>query len=97
MSVLALEAATGLHALAALSVAPMTAAPTQLALPGARYGRVQPLLWSLSRFQTCPIRTRIIQGTTRALSSARIHATARFKSVSLATRFRAFNPCGRGV
>jgi hypothetical protein len=43
-SILSLEAATGLHALPVLSAAPTTAAAAQIALPGARYGLVQPLL-----------------------------------------------------
>jgi len=43
-AILSLESAITPHALAALPAAAMTAAPAQLALPGARYGLAQPLL-----------------------------------------------------
>jgi len=43
-AILSLEAATNPHALTALPVAVVAAAPAQLALPGARYGLAQPLL-----------------------------------------------------
>jgi hypothetical protein len=43
-AILSLEAATNLHALAALPAVAMAAAPAQLALPGAPYGLAQPLL-----------------------------------------------------